>query len=164
MVCVLLLACDDPAPDRPEPVTPGKIDTPTTSVSVSSTTPIASSPPQRAKPRPSHRGGVPRASDGCDAGDVAICQNACQKAAGPDCYWLARRHVSGDGVDQNMDTALRLYTRSCDGGVARGCYHAGRIHDDRKQRVQAERLLKRACAGGDYLGCKYAQSYQEPEH
>jgi hypothetical protein len=55
---------------------------------------------------------------------------SCQDGNAEDCNELGYRLLTGDHVLKDFVFAADVLRQACDGGVARGCYRLGRMHED----------------------------------
>jgi hypothetical protein len=90
---------------------------------------------------------------GCDAGDLASCNN------------LANAAFYGDGVPRDLARAAVLYKRACDGGEALGCANLGYIHEvgqgAARDLTRAAELYQHGCTGGSTYGCLHLAMLDE---
>ncbi|MEO1687856.1 MAG: tetratricopeptide repeat protein, partial [Pseudomonadota bacterium] len=86
-----------------------------------------------------------RAWEDCGFGDAEACNE------------LGWRHEFGRGVRQDMDLAVALYRRACDGGDGIACSNLGYLYSEGQgvplDHAQANRLLDLACLRRSERGC-----------
>lgn len=55
--------------------------------------------------------------------------------------------------------AAEAFTRSCDGGNAKGCFELGKLYENgqgmAQNKYRASTLYAQACRGGESLGCSH---------
>ena len=75
------------------------------------------------------------------------------------CSELGFLYDIGDGIHQNKQKAVKLYTKACNGRYMGGCYNLGVLYYQGSQGVpqdkqKAKQLFGKACDGGDQSGCR----------
>ena len=78
--------------------------------------------------------GVATSANGaCHFGDVARCSAACDEGHPRACNNLGAAYEEGAGVVRDLDRALALYVRACQGGAHAGCTNQSRLAAARGQ-------------------------------
>jgi TPR repeat protein len=83
---------------------------------------------------------------------------ACDEKIVVACVDLAGRAERGDGMKKDLDRALDLRTRACEGGHAESCEWVARHHEEKGQSASTTEFLEKACREGDDLSCVRAAS------
>lgn len=88
-----------------------------------------------------------------------VCVNG--EVWGLGCNALATRYLRGDGVDQDIPRAMKMFTKSCADNVQQSCIVLGRLYyngqrDIKQDKVKALELFKKACEAGYQEACLYA--------
>jgi len=79
------------------------------------------------------------------------------------CLNLGIIYQYGKGVTTDLDKAVRLYQKACDGGEAEGCFNLGSAYFNgdgvARDIDKAMKLFQKACDGGDMEGCNVLQRF-----
>jgi TPR repeat protein len=88
-----------------------------------------------------------------DDEQVAAQVLACDEKIVVACVDLAARAERGDGMKKDIDRALELRTRACEGGHAESCEWVARHHEERGKSASTTEFLEKACREGDDPSC-----------
>src|SRR5690242_2299869 len=71
---------------------------------------------------------APATPQTCDLGELARCTVRCDASDLMSCNNLGAMYETATGVSQDLERALALYERACDGGAKAGCFNRDRLN------------------------------------
>lgn len=89
----------------------------------------------------------------CQDGDFKICAE------------LGKAYYYGNGVTKDINKAIQLYEKACDGGIMDGCIYSGIAYQKGEGAAtdlgKAVQLYEKACNGKNMFGCTFlGEAYQ----
>ncbi|MBI4704275.1 MAG: sel1 repeat family protein [Deltaproteobacteria bacterium] len=94
----------------------------------------------------------------CDGGNLKDCRERCDQNVPRACYRLGWFHERGQGVARDIRSAVSLYQKACDAGMAISCRALAIIYARGGDEVPADKrkaaqYYEEACKGGVLAAC-----------
>jgi TPR repeat protein len=88
----------------------------------------------------------------CSGNDVNECKAQCDKGSPQSCAIAGYIFEKGEGVKDDLDLALKYYTKACDGRENEGCAGIGYVLSKRKDPSSTD-IFRKSCERGSARGC-----------
>jgi TPR repeat protein len=88
----------------------------------------------------------------CSGNDINECKAQCDKGSPQSCAIVGYDYEKGEGVRDDLDQALRYYTKACDGHENEGCAGVGYVLSKKKDPASTD-ILRKSCDRGSARGC-----------